>query len=171
MFELASEWWNLRRLGMTPQSREASTPPCTNERLSEDPVSVATMTTHQITLGAINLEAQNPATLADFWASVTGALPSPGGDSVYLPSAGPGGFAMFFQPMTGPRPEHQTFHLDLTVPWGSRQAEVRRLLDLGATYQWDVLDEFPHVQWTTLADREGNLFCVAEHPPTDQQGL
>lgn len=118
MFELASERWNLRRLGMTPQSREASTPPCTNERLSEDPVSVATMTTHQITLGAINLEAQNPATLADFWASVTGALPSPGGDSVYLPFAGPGGFAMFFQPMTGPRPEHQTFHLDLTVPWG-----------------------------------------------------
>lgn len=77
---------------------------------------------------------------------------------------------MFFQPMTGPRPERQTFHLDLTVPSGSRQAEVERLLSLGATYQWDVLDEFPHVQWTTLADREGNLFCVAEHPPTDQQG-
>lgn len=77
---------------------------------------------------------------------------------------------MFFQPMTGTRPERQAFHLDLTVPWGSRQAEVDRLLSLGATYQWDVLDEFPHVQWTTLADLEGNLFCVAEHPPTDQQG-
>ncbi|MFE4836055.1 VOC family protein [Arthrobacter sp. NPDC056691] len=129
------------------------------------------MTTPPITLGAINLEARNPAALAEFWASVTGAVPSPGGDSVYLPPAGPGGFAMFFQPVTGPRPEHQAFHLDLTVPWGSRQAEVERLLSLRATYQWDVLDEFPHVQWTTLADREGNLFCVAEHPPTDQQGV
>ncbi|MFC9771746.1 VOC family protein [Pseudarthrobacter sp. NPDC127529] len=116
------------------------------------------------------MEAQDPAALAEFWASVTGAFPSPGGDSVYLPPAGPGGFAMFFQPRTGPRPEHQPFHLDLTVPWGSRPTEVDRLLSLGATYRWDVLDEFPHVQWTTLADLEGNLFCVAEHPPTDQQG-
>jgi hypothetical protein len=127
------------------------------------------MTTPQITLGAINLEAQNPAALAGFWASVTGATPSAGGTSVYLPAAGPGGFAMFFQPRNGPRPEHQTSHLDLTVPWGSRQAEVDRLLGLGATHRWDVLDEVPHVQWTTLADPEGNLFCVAEHPPTDQQ--
>lgn len=127
------------------------------------------MTTNQITLGAINLEAQDPAKLAEFWAAVTGSSPSPGGDSVYLPPAGPGGFGMFFQPMTGPRSERQTIHLDLTVPWGARQAEVDRLLGLGATYRWDVLDEVPHVQWTTLADLEGNLFCVAEHPPANEQ--
>lgn len=127
------------------------------------------MTDHRITLGAINLEAQDPATLARFWALVTGAAPSPGGDSVYLPPVGPGGFAMFFQPLAGPRSDRQMFHLDLTVPWGSRQAEVERLLSLGATHRWDVLDEVPHVQWTTLADPEGNLFCVAEHPPADSR--
>ncbi|KGJ77576.1 hypothetical protein GY21_07305 [Cryobacterium roopkundense] len=125
------------------------------------------MTTHQISLGAINLEAQNPTTLAKFWASVTGAMPSPGGNSVYLPPVGPGGFAMFFQPLTAKRPEHQASHLDLTVPWESRQAEVARLISLGAVFEWDVLDEYPHVQWTTLADVEGNLFCVAEHPPAE----
>jgi hypothetical protein len=48
---------------------------------------------------------------------------------------------MFFRPLTGPRPERQSSHLDLTVPWGSRQAEVERLVSLGATYQWDVVDE------------------------------
>jgi hypothetical protein len=32
---------------------------------------------------------------------------------------------------------------------------------------WDVLDEHPHVRWTTLADPEGNLFCIAEHPPAE----
>lgn len=127
------------------------------------------MTSHPITLGAINLEAQNPTMLAAFWGSVTGATPSAGGDSVYLPPAGPGGFAMFFQPMSSARPERQTFHLDLTVPWGSRQHEVDRIVGLGATYRWDVLDEVPHVQWTTLTDPEGNLFCVAEHPPAKQQ--
>ena len=126
---------------------------------------VRPMTDHQITLGAINLAAADPAALAEFWAAVTGAVPAPNGDTVYLPAAGPGGFAMFFRPLTVPRPDHQLSHLDLTVPWGSRQAEVARLLGLGATHKWDVLDEFPHVRWTTLADPEGNLFCVAEHPP------
>ncbi|GAA2711624.1 VOC family protein [Actinoplanes palleronii] len=120
----------------------------------------------RITLGAINMEAQDPRKLAAFWASVTTAVPSFNGDSAYLPAAGPDGFAMFFQPRTAPRPEHQAAHLDLTVDWGTRQAEVERLLTLGATHRWDVLDEFPHVRWTTLADPEGNLFCVAEHPPT-----
>lgn len=37
---------------------------------------------------------------------------------------------------------------------------------LGANVEWHVLDEYPHVQWTTLSDPEGNLFCIAEHPPT-----
>ncbi|HSN42588.1 MAG TPA: VOC family protein [Propionibacteriaceae bacterium] len=120
-----------------------------------------------ITLGAINIEARDPASLAAFWAAVTGATPSPGGDTVYLPPAGAGGFGMFFQPAAGPRPERQVMHLDLTVPWGSRAPEVQRLLALGATFCWDVLDEFPYVRWTTLADPEGNLFCLAEHPPRD----
>ncbi|MGY1883912.1 VOC family protein [Blastococcus sp. SYSU DS0753] len=112
------------------------------------------------------MEAQDPATLARFWASVTGSTPSPPGDgTVYLPPAGNSGFAMFFRPRQGSRPERQAVHLDLTVPWGSRQSEVERLIRLGATYRWDVLDEVPHAQWTTLADPEGNLFCVAEHPP------
>jgi hypothetical protein len=60
-------------------------------------------------------------------------------------------------------------HWDLTVPWGSQAAEVELLIGLGATHKWDVLEEFPHVQWTILADPEGNLFCVAEHLPTDEQ--
>ncbi len=127
------------------------------------------MEAHQITLGAINIEAQDASTLARFWAAVTGSAPSRSGDSVYLPPTGPDGFAMFFQPRNGPLPERQTSHLDLTVPWGSRQAEVERLLGLGASHRWDVLDEVPHVQWTTLADPEGNLFCIAEHPPVEEQ--
>lgn len=116
-------------------------------------------------LGAVNMQAQDPAALAGFWAHALGTTPSPVGASVYLPAAGPGGFAVFLQPLTGPRPDHQMTHLDLTVAWGTRQAEVERLLDLGATYRREVLDEYPHVRWTTLADPEGNLFCVAEHPP------
>jgi hypothetical protein len=74
---------------------------------------------------------------------------------------------LFFRTRTAPRPEHQGQHLDLTVPWGSRASEVERLVASGATHRWDVLDEVPWVQWSTLVDPEGNLFCVAEHPPAD----
>ena len=125
------------------------------------------MTTHQISLGAINLEAEDPSGLAGFWASVTGGTATGGGDAVYLPPNGPEGFAMFFRQGTGSRAEHQVSHPDLTVPWGARRTEVERIIGLGATYKWEVLDEVPHVQWTTLADPEGNLFCVAEHPPAE----
>lgn len=123
------------------------------------------MNAPQVTLGAINIEAADPQALGTFWATVTGGTPAPSGAFVYLPPAGPGGFAMFFQPLTGSRPDRLTIHLDLTVPWGTRSAQVDRLVSAGATWRWDVLDEHPHVQWTTLADPEGNLFCVAEHPP------
>ena len=120
----------------------------------------------QVTLGAINMEADDPRALASFWAEVTGGTPAPAGDHVYLAPPGPGGFAMFFQPLTASRPARSTVHLDLTVPWGSRVATAERLLTCGATHLWDVLEEYQHVRWTTLADPEGNPFCIAEHPPT-----
>ena len=125
------------------------------------------MTPPPISLGAVNVEAEDPGSLARFWAGVTGGTPSGAGDTAYLPPASATGFAMFFQPRGDEPPARQTIHLDLTVPWGSRVAEVERIVALGATWRWDVLDEVPHVQWTTLADPEGNLFCVAEHPPQD----
>ncbi len=119
---------------------------------------------NRVTLGAVNVEAADPHALAVFWGTVTGATPNANGDFAYLPAVAPDGFAMFFRPSAGPRPDRQPVHLDLTVPWGQRQTEVDRLLAAGATFRWDVLEEFAHVRWTTLADPEGNLFCVAEHP-------
>ncbi len=118
-----------------------------------------------VTLGAVNMEAEDTHALAAFWAEVTGGTPTTSGSSVYIPAPSPGGFAMFFQTRTSPRPTRTISHLDLTVPWGDRAATVERLLAHDATHLWDVLEEYEHVQWTTLADPEGNVFCVAEHPP------
>ena len=119
-----------------------------------------------VSLGAVNIEAADPISLSAFWARVSGGTVVVSGDTAFLASAGPGGFAMFFRPLAGSRPERSTMHLDLTVPWGARSSEVDRIESYGATRQWDVLDEVPHVQWTTMTDPEGNSFCVAEHPPT-----
>jgi len=51
-------------------------------------------------------------------------------------------------------------HLDWSV--ADRQAEVHRLLGLGATRLWDVQEKVgdDDMEWTTLADPEGNEFCV-----------
>jgi hypothetical protein len=75
-----------------------------------------------ITLGAVNVEADAPRILAAFWAELLGGALDGGPDGlVFLAAREPGGFAMFFQPRTGPRPDRPGQHLDLTVPWGSRQ--------------------------------------------------
>jgi hypothetical protein len=119
-----------------------------------------------VTLGAVNLEADDPPSLAHFWAAgLGGAVESASSDYAFVSARSSDGFAMFFHARSDPRPERQTHHLDLTVPWGTRVTEVARFVSLGATHKWDVLDEVPWVQWSTMADPEGNLFCIAEHPP------
>ena len=50
-------------------------------------------------------------------------------------------------------------HLDMQA--ADRDAEVERLVGLGATVLHDK-NEYG-MQWTTLADPEGNEFCVASH--------
>ena len=117
-----------------------------------------TITHRQLSLGAVNMQAQDPTALAAFWALATGTTPSPIGASVYLPAAGPDGFALFVQPLTGPRPDHQMTHLDLTVPWGTRQAEVERLLDLGAVHRWD---EWRPPRWCATGSVTGEASCRA----------
>jgi hypothetical protein len=49
-------------------------------------------------------------------------------------------------------------HLDWAVP--DREVDVQRLIGLGATRLWDHQNE--DFEWTTLADPEGNEFCVVQ---------
>lgn len=44
-----------------------------------------------------------------------------------------------------------------------RAAEVARLVELGAAVSYDQIGTVPGLDWTTLADPEGNLFRVAQH--------
>lgn len=104
-----------------------------------------------------------------FWVAVTGSELSAAGESLDLPPNGPGGCGMFFHPEAESRAQRQVAHWDLTVPWGSRAAEVKRVIELEARHRWDVLEEVAHILWSALADPEGNLFCLAEHSPLGQQ--
>ncbi len=65
---------------------------------------------------------------------------------------------LLFQYVADRAPGKNKWHLDLNVGAGNREAEVARLTALGATEKYKV-DE-PGGQHTTMADPEGNLFCV-----------
>jgi hypothetical protein len=57
-------------------------------------------------------------------------------------------------------------HLDLTA--ADMAAEVDRLIDLGATELWTIdTAQSGTTTWTTMADPDGNQFCVVQQPPGD----
>jgi catechol 2,3-dioxygenase-like lactoylglutathione lyase family enzyme len=70
----------------------------------------------------------------------------------------PTGRRILFMRVEGPTPGKNKWHLDLNVGRDNIDAEVARLTTLGATERYQV-DE-PGAFHTTMADPEGNLFCV-----------
>ena len=53
----------------------------------------------------------------------------------------------------------QTVHVELHVADDGRAAEIERLIALGAVKLWD--GEQGDTRWITMADPEGNAFCIA----------
>jgi hypothetical protein len=68
---------------------------------------------------------------------------------------------LLFQQVPEPKTVKNRVHLDLQRDVGeeAREAEVERLIGLGATRLWDG-EQGPH-RWVTMADPEGNEFCVS----------
>ena len=54
---------------------------------------------------------------------------------------------------------HLDVHLSHDAPDDLRAAELARLIDLGATKLWE--GQLGPQRWVTLADPEGNEFCLA----------
>jgi predicted enzyme related to lactoylglutathione lyase len=65
---------------------------------------------------------------------------------------------MCFMPVTDRKTVKNRVHLDLTTEAADRDAEIERLLALGAR-RVDV-GQTGEESWTVLADPEGNEFCV-----------
>ncbi len=74
-------------------------------------------------------------------------------------SPDPGRPRVLFQVAPEPKTVKNRVHLDLRVGDERREAEVARLVGMGATELWRA-SQGPH-QWATMADPEGNEFCVA----------
>lgn len=130
-------------------------------------------------IATITFASADPQRLAEFWAAALGYVP------VDVPAARLAdlelayesgelerdGWAMLRNPDgTGPRllfhrrprtqPEHIPIHLDLRGE--DREAEVERLVALGATVVETKTQTFGTAEdtWTVMRDPEGNGFCV-----------
>ncbi|MBB4685231.1 VOC family protein [Amycolatopsis jiangsuensis] len=110
-------------------------------------------------LGMITVDCADPRGLAAFWTAALGVrVAADYGAFVMLERPASGGPTMGFQQVPEPRPGKNRVHTDFVA--SDREAEVRRLVGLGAT-ELDRQTQ-PGLAWTVLSDPEGNEFCVAE---------
>jgi predicted enzyme related to lactoylglutathione lyase len=115
---------------------------------------------HHIVIDAHDLPA-----LAGFWAEVLGwqVLSAREREVVVGPSVdAPVGLC--FMPATDPRSVKNRVHLDLTTSGDDREAEIERILALGAR-RIDI-GQTGDESWDVLADPEGNEFCVVRPKTT-----
>ena len=113
---------------------------------------------------AITFDCANALTVAEFWSAAVGRPVDRDGEMAAseffarIPGDGSSPMMMFIQV-----PEAKTVknrvHLDMHTD--DRAAEVERLVGLGASIVHEKAEY--GMEWTTLADPEGNEFCVGQH--------
>ena len=109
-------------------------------------------------------DARNAYDQSIFWAKVLGWTEDP--DDPNLPEheeclilSPDGGQRLLFITVPDEKSVKNRAHLDLRPVEGSREEEVERLVSLGATQLADFRRP-DGTGWITLADPEGNEFCV-----------
>ncbi len=108
------------------------------------------------------LECQDPESLATFWCDVLDfvVLDEDHGALEIGPREGFGGPqpTIILSPTEEPEPAKSRLHIDLNATDRDQDAELQRLLGLGARPA-DV-GQTGDEQWHVLADPEGNEFCL-----------
>lgn len=109
---------------------------------------------------AVVIDCRDPEELATFWSALLGVeVRGRWEQYVGLHPVSPGQPRLVLQRTGDPRPAKNSLHLDLHVPSvADLRAAVDRAVSLGAT----VVEEHDLgvATWRTLADPEGNLFCL-----------
>ncbi len=112
-----------------------------------------------VTLHHVVVDTHDLPKLAQFWTQALGwkVLSEREHEIVIGPDVdAPTGIC--FMPVTGQKTVKNRVHLDLTTSAADRDAEIERLLALGA-HRVDI-GQTGKESWTVLADPEGNEFCV-----------
>jgi predicted enzyme related to lactoylglutathione lyase len=112
---------------------------------------------------SITVDCADPYRQALFWSKVTGWQEDPGDPNSPGDPEGrivsPQGFSLLFIPVPEGKTVKNRVHLDLAPAVRSRDEEVARLLAAGASLVSDHRKP-DGTGWVTLADPEGNEFCV-----------
>ncbi|MFC8078092.1 VOC family protein [Streptomyces sp. NPDC057307] len=108
----------------------------------------------------VTIDSADAYRLGTFWAEVLGtavdADDKPGDDEVLVAADG---ITLLFVEVPEPKSVKNRVHVDLEPQDRTREEEIERLLALGATLVED--HRVPDGRgWATLADIEGNEFCV-----------
>ena len=112
----------------------------------------------------ITVDCADPYRLAQFWSAVTGyredpADPNRPDQDEALIQAPDGSAGLLFIRVPEAKSVKNRVHLDVQPTDATRDEEVERILGLGATLVGDFRKE-DGTGWATLADPEGNEFCV-----------
>ncbi|MGW2821938.1 VOC family protein [Streptomyces sp. NPDC001443] len=112
-----------------------------------------------LSLHHIVIDTHDLPSLARFWAEVLNwRILSEREREVVIGPEEAGPMGMCFMPVTGRKVVKNRLHLDLTSAAEDREAEIERILALGAR-RVDI-GQRGDESWTVLADPEGNEFCV-----------
>ncbi|HYU93271.1 MAG TPA: VOC family protein, partial [Actinomycetota bacterium] len=112
-------------------------------------------------------DADDPQLVGRFWAAALERELTEGDPGEWATL--PGDPRIDFMKVPEGKTTKNRMHLDWSVT--DREPEVQRLLGLGATRLWDVKEKVGEedMEWTALADSEGNEFCVIQSdPPSDR---
>lgn len=134
--------------------------------LRAPPSHPSTMGLMTLTLGMITVDTTDPIPLARWWSERIGGTVIAENDGFFVMVSGvaPGAPVLGFQKVDDPTPGKNRIHLDLTTT--DVDAEVDSLVGAGATRIAEhAIGDFA---WVTLADPDGNQFCVSPaHDPSD----
>jgi hypothetical protein len=109
-------------------------------------------------IAMVTTDSTDPGPLATWWAQQLGGQIVADNDGFYYMVQVPNGIMLAFQRVEATSPGKNRLHLDLVS--AERSAQVDRLVAGGATKIAD--REGGGFGWTTLADPQGNEFCVAD---------
>jgi predicted enzyme related to lactoylglutathione lyase len=123
-----------------------------------------------LTLEHVTFSCDEPARLAEFWATLLEYETAQAGESVLAIDPRGEGTRLLFNRMPKSPTIELPIHVDVNVP--DRGTEIARVLELGGSlvetksHQVGELAE----TWTVMRDPEGNGFCI-QAPPTTQHRL
>ncbi len=118
-----------------------------------------------VRLHHIVIDARDLPMLARFWTQALGwQILSEREHEIVIGTEDTAPVGICFMPVTDPKTVKNRVHLDITTSAADRDAEIERLLALGAR-RVDI-GQTGNESWTVLADPEGNEFCVVRPKET-----